>query len=290
LILPNSKKEAGMKSITILYNQNQAQRKANGNEPGPDSAGKEDKISRHNKKNRKIDQEKTPRQNSPVEGKDPLSVQERIGMIIHEIRNPLTAISLANQSLREEIQYDNLPLSFNIFTDIVSKNITRIESMLKDLLSINCQNKMELVPTDICDVIEECLEKADDRIFLKKLDVSRSYSPGLLINGNADGLSIVFLNIIVNAIEAVKEEGSLWITVYQLKNEVKVVFKDNGAGMEPEVAHHMFDKNFSGKTKGLGVGMSHVKEILALHNASISVNSEPGTGTTIILAFKRYAQ
>jgi signal transduction histidine kinase len=57
--------------------------------------------------------------------------------------------------------------------------------------------------------------------------------------------------------------------------------------MEPEVADHMFDKNFSSKGKGLGVGMSHVKEILALHHASISVNSEPGTGTTITLAFKR---
>jgi len=270
-----------MKSITILYSQNQAQR----SEAGPDSTGKEEKISRHNKKN---EQKKASRRNLLVEGEGPLSVQERIGMIIHEIRNPLTAISLANQSLREEIQYDNLPLSFNVYTDIVSKNINRIEALLKTLLSINCQGNIELVSTDICDVIEQCLQKADDRIFLKKLHVSKSYSPGLLVNGNAEQLSIVFLNIIVNAIEAVKEgEGNLWITVYQLRNEVKVVFKDNGCGMEPDVAIHMFDKNFSGKTKGLGVGMSHVHEILALHQASISVNSEPGTGTTIILAFKK---
>jgi len=274
-----------MKSITILYNQNQPQRKSNGDEAVPDSAAKEKNGSRLNKK---IEQKKAAGQSSPVKEEDALSVQERIGMIIHEIRNPLTAISLANQSLREEIRDDNLPLSFNIFTDIVSKNINRIEAMLKDLLAINCQNKMELAPTDICDVIEGCLQKADDRIFLKKLDVSRSYSPGLLINGNAEQLSIVFLNIIVNAIEAVKEgEGNLWITVYQLKNEVKVIFKDNGCGMEPGVAAHMFDKNFSSKGKGLGVGMSHVKEILALHNACISVNSEPGTGTTIMLVFKR---
>ena len=66
-----------------------------------------------------------------------------------------------------------------------------------------------------------------------------------------------------------------------------MIFKDNGCGMEPDITAHMFDKNFSNKGKGLGIGMSHVKEILALHNASITVNSEPGTGTTIILAFKR---
>ena len=273
-----------MKSITILHNQNQADQKTNGSEGTLNNTEKEKKSYRRNKK---TEPKKESQSNLPAPTNDP-SVQEKIGMIIHEIRNPLTAISLANQSLREEIQDDGLPLSFNVYTDIVSKNITRIEALLKTLLSINCPGKVEFVPTDICDVIERCLERADDRIFLKEVEVSRSYSPGLLINGSAEQLSIVFLNIIVNAIEAVKpSEGNLWITVYQLKNEVKVVFKDNGCGMEPEVAVHMFDKNFSNKGKGLGVGMAHVKEILAAHNASVTVNSEPGTGTTIILAFKR---
>lgn len=271
-----------MKSITILYNQNQAQ-KANGNGSGAAENGKENKNSRRTKKDKKVGNS-----NVTMAENDRASVQDRIGMIIHEIRNPLTAISLANQSLREEIQFDNLPLSLNIFTDIVFKNINRIEALLKDLLSVNCENKIEFAPIDICSIIEDCLEKADDRILFKQVDVSRSYSPGLLINGNIERLSIVFLNIIINAIEAVKPgEGNLWITVYQLKNEVKVVFKDNGSGMEPDVAHHMFDKNFSNKGNGLGVGMSHVKEILALHRASISVNSEPGSGTTIIVAFQR---
>jgi signal transduction histidine kinase len=285
MILSNSKKEIGMKSITMLYNQNQSHPKTNGSEGGLGSTENKKKISRRSKK---TEDKKTLGQGFPGKEIDRSSVQERIGMIIHEIRNPLTAISLANQSLREEIQYDNLPLSFNVYTDIVSKNINRIEALLKTLLSLNCQGKIEFVPTDVCDVIEQCLQKADDRIFLKKLDVSISYSQGLLINGNAEQLSIVFLNIIINAIEAVREgEGNLWITVYQLRNEVKVVFKDDGCGMEPDVAVHMFDKNFSAKSKGLGVGMSHVQEILALHHASISVNSEPGTGTTIILSFKR---
>lgn len=271
-----------MKSITILYNQNQSHPKTNGSNAG---SGQEKKISGRRKEN---EHNKPVDENLTGQGSDPTSVQERIGMIIHEIRNPLTAISLANQSLREEIQYDSLPLSFNVYTDIVSKNINRIEALLRTLLSINCQGKIELVPIDICNVIEQCLQKADDRIFLKKLDVSRSYCPGVLINGNTEQLSIVFLNIIINAIEAVKEgEGNLWITVYQLKNDVKVVFKDNGCGMDPEVAVHMFDKNFSSKGKGLGVGMAHVKEILALHGASISVNSKTDTGTTIMLVFRR---
>jgi signal transduction histidine kinase len=102
-------------------------------------------------------------------------------------------------------------------------------------------------------------------------------------------LSVVFLNIIVNAIEAVKEgEGKIWITAYEVKDKVKVIFKDNGAGMEPEVANHMFEKNFSKKSKGLGVGLAHVKQVLDVHNALVSVNSEPGTGTTILIEFDKF--
>ncbi len=151
-----------MKSITILYNQNQAQ-KANGNGSGAAENGKEKKISRRTKKDKKAGNS-----NVTMAENDRASVQDRIGMIIHEIRNPLTAISLANQSLREEIQFDNLPLSLNIFTDIVFKNINRIEALLKDLLSVNCESKIEFAPTDICSIIEECLEKADDRILFKQ--------------------------------------------------------------------------------------------------------------------------
>jgi len=273
-----------MKSIKLFYDQNQAQRKANSYGDGPGSAKKENEFSHAAMKNN------PGKGNShlPREEGDLTSTREAIGMIIHEIRNPLTAISLANQSLLEEIHDDNLPPSLNTYADIVARNINRIETLLKELLHINCGNKVECMPMNICDVIDECLEKAADRVFLKKMGVLKSYSPGLLISGNAEKLSIVFLNIIINAIEAVKKgEGNLWITAYQLRNEVKVVFKDNGSGMAPEVVEHMFDKNFSGKGKGLGVGMAHVKQILAAHNASITVNSEPDTGTTIILAFKR---
>jgi signal transduction histidine kinase len=159
--------------------------------------------------------------------------------------------------------------------------------LLKDLLYINSGRDLDFAAIDICDVIEDSLEKVDDRIYLKKIEVTKSYNSGILINGNAERLSMAFLNIIVNSIEAVAmDEGKIWITVYRIKDEVRVVFKDNGIGMQPDVAMHMFDKNFSGKTKGLGVGLTHVKEILEKHRASMSVTSEPEIGTLIVIGFK----
>jgi signal transduction histidine kinase len=117
--------------------------------------------------------------------------------------------------------------------------------------------------------------------------VVKDYDQDILIEGNAEKLSLAFLNLIVNAIEATKKgEGKIWITAYRVSGEIKVIITDNGTGMEPDVARHMFDKNFSSKPKGLGVGLCHVKQILEWHNATVSVISEPGTGTSVIVAFK----
>ena len=220
--------------------------------------------------------------------KDNAPVSRQVEMTIHEIRNPLTAISLANQSIQEQIQMEQLPDSVFACTAIIHKNIGMIERMLKELLTARRGEKTEMRPIDVCFAIENCLCKTDDRIFLKKIEVHKSYTPGLVIQGNVESLSVAFSNIIVNAIEALNEgEGKIWITAYEVKDMVNVIVKDNGAGMEPEVANHMFEKNFSKKSKGLGVGLAHVKQVLDWHNALVSVNSEPGTGTTILIEFNK---
>ena len=219
---------------------------------------------------------------------DVISMRTNLEMTIHEIRNPLTAISLANQSIQEQIQAEQLPDSVFACTAIIQKNIGTIEKMLKDLLAARSGERTEMMPVDVCFTIENCLCKTDDRIFLKKIELHKSYTPCLLVRGNAQSLSLAFSNIIVNAIEAVEEvEGKIWITAYPVKDRVKVIFKDNGAGMEPDVASQMFEKNFSGKSNRLGIGLAHVKDVLDRHSASVSVNSEPGTGTTILIEFKK---
>jgi len=269
-----------MKSIKKLYSDDQRPQTKVHSVSSNDPAAETDVLA----KALRIDDEAT--RNRPA-AERPTSMEDLARVIIHEIRNPLTTISLANQSLVEEVQFGDLPVSLNPLTTIISKNISRIESLLRDLLYINSGGEPDFNPIDISEVIDESLGKADDRIFLKNVDVTRSYNPGIQVMGNFQNLTVAFLNILVNAIEAVKEdEGKIWITVFRVKNEVRVVFKDNGLGMEPDVAMHMFDSNFSGKMRGLGVGLTHVKEILSNHRASISVSSEPGTGTLIVLGFR----
>ncbi len=210
--------------------------------------------------------------------------------MIHEIRNPLTAINLANQSLTEMIADGDNIQSSKIYTSIISKNVSRIEHLLRRLLDPGKGEQSDFIPTDICHVIDIALAKAEDRFFLQKIKVYKSYIPGYIINGNPEKLSRAFLNIIVNAVEAMTQDhGKLWIAVYQSKkDDIRIVIKDNGRGIEPEIVQKMFDENISCKPGGHGIGLHYVKEIMDLHHATISVSSEPGIGTTIVVLFKSY--
>jgi signal transduction histidine kinase len=207
--------------------------------------------------------------------------------IIHEIRNPVTAIRLANDAIKELSADANLhPEELTIYTKIITDNIRAIEELIKELLTVKKDKENRLKPVDIGSIIDDSLRKAEDRIFLRKIKVVKSYPQGMMVKADSEKLSLAFLNIIVNATEAICKNGKIWITVYQSQKDIKVIFKDNGSGMEPEVASRLFTKRYSGKPEGLGVGLMHVKQILDEHEASVSVYSEPGSGTTFLITFK----
>jgi signal transduction histidine kinase len=216
--------------------------------------------------------------------------QDLLRMIIHEIRNPLSTIRIANQVLGDVPlqEQETAVRSLTALTTIISRNVLRIEGLLKELIHHKGDTALKLAPVNVCDIIDESLSKAADRIYLKKIEIVKSFAPEFLVYGNAEGLSLAFLNIIMNAIEAMKSEGGkLWITVYHAKEDIKVVFKDNGVGMTPEAVDRMFDnKGYSSKVDGLGVGLSHVKEILEWHQAEISVNSLVDIGTSVVISLR----
>jgi signal transduction histidine kinase len=122
---------------------------------------------------------------------------------------------------------------------------------------------------------------------LQRAAVMRRYDLPCMVMGHAEILVTAFLNVIVNAIESMETGGGkLWIEIYQVKEEIMVVIKDNGAGMSPETAGRVFEQHYSSKPEGLGLGLYHVKHILEQHNAVFSISSEPGKGTSFFIVLK----
>lgn len=207
--------------------------------------------------------------------------ERAIMAIVHEIRNPLTAIKLTNQLMQEAIERNEQDrLLLQSYTAMLSNNIERIEKRLKEVLAYRNKD-VELEPMNICDCIDKALCEAKDRIYLSGITVSNNYKGSHWVYGIEEKLVTAFLNIIVNAIEAIKtENGRIWISIYKTANTIRITFKDNGAGMEPTIANKMFDPFFSTKD-GLGIGLSNVKEIMTMHKANIIADSLPGIGTSV---------
>jgi two-component system, sporulation sensor kinase E len=211
--------------------------------------------------------------NNQKMGSENLSQSESfVRMIAHEIRNPLTAISIANKLLKEGIRENRDSEMLDIYIDILHNNAGKIEQLIRKLLELKEEELSLPMPVDLCHLIDHTISKAADRIFLQNVTISKSYTPGNLTKGNAEKLVLAFLNILINAIESMEQkEGKLWITVYRVDNIIKVIFKDNGKGMEAE---------------SWGFGLTHVKEILDEHEATITLNSKPGNGTSVTIVFK----
>src|SRR5215204_4255229 len=211
--------------------------------------------------------------------------EKAIVAIVHEIRNPLAAIKLTNQLMQEAFdKQERDQLLMQSYMQIIAQNIGRIEDHLKEALTYKKRDTI-LVPVNVCDCLDKAVRLAQDRIYLGGITLNNNYAGDHLVHGQEEKLTTAFLNIIINAIEAIKtDKGKIWISVYKANNTVRITIKDNGSGMEPGTADKMFDPNFSTKD-GIGIGLSNVKEIMNLHKAHIVADSLPGVGTSISILF-----
>jgi signal transduction histidine kinase len=211
--------------------------------------------------------------------------EKAIVAIVHEIRNPLAAIKLTNQLMQEAFdKQERDQLLMQSYMMIISKNIGRIEDHLKEALTYKERDTiLELV--NVCDCLDKAVCLAQDRINLGGITLNNNYTGDHLVYGQEEKLTTAFLNIIINAIEAIKtDKGKIWISVYETNNTVRITLKDNGCGMEPAVAEKIFDPSFSTKD-GIGIGLSYVKEIMNQNKAHIVADSLAGVGTSISILF-----
>jgi signal transduction histidine kinase len=101
-------------------------------------------------------------------------------------------------------------------------------------------------------------------------------------------LKTAFLNIIINAIEAMEAQtGILKVLTYIKADKIVVWIEDNGPGISREEQRKLFDPFFTGKKEGMGLGLTSAQNIIHSHNGSIEVDSEPGNGTIFKISFKR---
>ena len=229
-------------------------------------------------KRRKIEQDLATSEKLAVTGKI-------VRMIAHEIRNPLTNINLSLEQMEAELPVE---LDMKMYVDIIKRNSDRIGSLITELLNSSKPAQLTVSKYSINKLIKETISLVNDRLILRNVKVNATYSPDICdITVDAGKLKIAFLNIIINAIEAMDEsDGELNIATKMEDPFCVIEIEDNGHGIPQEDIGRIFDPFFSGKPKGTGLGLSTTHNIIRTHDGLIDVSSSPGKGTKFTVKLK----
>lgn len=202
--------------------------------------------------------------------------------LAHEIRNPLTSISLATQQLYESLSSNE---DYSFLLDIIKRNSDRINKLISTLLNSTKFSELQLSAISPGVLLDETLALAGDRINLQEIKIIKNYSshPGK-IEVDIEKMKIALLNIIVNAIEAMEpQKGVLEIKTDHRADKCLITIKDNGIGMDKESVSKIFEPYFTSKEGGNGLGLTNTQNIILNHNGNISLESTAGKGTSFFI-------
>jgi signal transduction histidine kinase len=213
------------------------------------------------------------------------AIGETATMVGHDLRNPLQVIIGTLYLARENLNNISCPQEKKqkiekLFTRI-GQEIRYIDKIISDLRDYARPTKVELEETNISDVINETLSSLTIPDAIKvSVTISESF-PKLMVDPTL--LRRVFTNLILNAIQAMPDEGQLRIGAFETGEDAFINVQDTGVGIPKENLPKLFQPLFTTKAKGQGFGLAVCKKILELHGAEITVKSEVGKGSTFTI-------
>lgn len=199
--------------------------------------------------------------------------------IAHEIRNPLTNINLSIEHLKAE---PTLEFKNRIdFYEMIARNSQRINGLITTLLNSTGLTELHQQKTSINDLLDDTLKLAEDRLTLNGIKLIKNFSDDICeVSVDMDKMTIAFLNIIVNAIEAMEPgKGVLKITTLSKERFCCIIIEDNGKGMDEETINKLFEPYYTKKSGGTGLGLTNAANIILSHKGNIHVDSTVGAGS-----------
>jgi len=198
--------------------------------------------------------------------------------LAHEIRNPLASIKGASQELLDgqSLQEDDRSL-----LSLLMREVNRLDKILSSFLEYASPKPLEYTLCDVSKVLEDVARLLETRIKPKEISIERKIQPALFCKGDEDQLKQVFLNVGINAAEAIRNgRGQIRIECKpDLAGGVNVEIEDNGEGIPKNLLPKIFDPFFSTKASGTGMGLAVARHIVQAHGGRISIDSEVDKGT-----------
>ena len=208
--------------------------------------------------------------------------------VAHEIRNPLNSIKGFIQYCQKKLALE--PEDYR-YTDLMLTEVDRLNRVISKLLAYSKPREPRLTIRSAEEIVDHCVRVVEREARESGVEIIVEPSdPDLpLVMVDSDQMTQVFLNILINAIEATPSGEKVSIALVGTHNgRLQVVTSDKGAGIPRENIDKLFDPFFSTKKKGTGLGLAIVKSIIEGHGGDIDVESEPGNGTKFIVTLNPY--
>ncbi len=204
--------------------------------------------------------------------------------VAHELNNPINNITLTSHMLREDYADLSDAERREMIEDLIHE-ADRTKKIVASLLDFARKSESQIEPLDLSEVVKSTLALAQNQLNLKGVGISLTVAPHLpAIHADAQQLSQVVLNLVLNAVDVSPKGGKIDLAVVRAAEEgfVEIKVTDHGTGIPDHILPLIFDPFFTTKSKGkgAGLGLSICKGIVSKHGGEIAVDTEIGRGTT----------
>src|ERR1039458_4409776 len=208
--------------------------------------------------------------------------------IAHEIRNPLTSIagSVSMLSGIPEMSEEHRRL-----LDIVTRESQRLNGIITDFLAYSRGKQYHFDKADLVRLLEDTLTLMRHRMTAENTGIaieSRFAVPEAWVLADGDRIKQVFWNIGENAVRAMRDGGTLKVSIERMEDDWQVSFADTGTGMTPQQTEKIFEPFQSNFEGGTGLGLAVVYQIVQAHEGKVWARSKQGQGTTFVLRLRRF--
>ncbi len=214
-------------------------------------------------------------------------------VLSHEIRNPLNSMVINMQIMRREYRKANADTKkLDHYHKVVVSEVERVDDLVSNFLMIARPPKLELEECLLAEIIDDVLAVQQPVMLTQGIRSERRYKDAdLRARVDRKKLKQVFLNIIINAAQAMSGGGKLTVFLEKTisydpegkRERARILFKDTGKGIPREHQQKIFDFYYSTKAEGTGIGLSLALQIIEEHGGDIKINSEVNKGTEVII-------
>ncbi len=213
------------------------------------------------------------------------SLGKMVASVSHEIKNPLGIIRSTAEMLSKRLSRES-PANEQLSRVIVDET-TRLDNIVREFLDFARPREMQSRPVEVRELVGEVLKFLAPELERRRIDYRLEVADGLApITGDRESLYRALLNVILNGIQAMGENGRITVKLKPAETErggVEISITDTGPGIPPDRQEQIFKPFYTDKNRGTGLGLAIVKNIIDSHQGRIEVLSAPGEGATFVI-------